>query len=332
MGTGVVLGVLLAWGPGAFGVVASAYAQDAKQDSKKLPLEGPATPRAIPHHGPDSPIDPNQLGVPNPNLPPQLQRQYAHPDSYLPYGYRQTGPEFSHTGLSGSHHNFGHDIGHDLGHDVGHFGGHYSPYSYDYGFGSYYRYGGPYDYYDAEEAYRYGVTAGRRFAQYEFEADLGLHSYLDAMARGQEAFTKGDYAQAVRGFVLAVRLNQGDPASRVSAANALIALGRYHEAVALLRRAFELQPRLAYLPIDLRSDYGNKDDFYKHVAAVQQAAEKTGNDADAWFALGYCYYFSGHIDKAASALRQAVKLRPHDPLFQSLNDLARISTPADLHE
>lgn len=192
-------------------------------------------------------------------LPRALRQDYALPDPNLPGGYRQSPPVSRYYQRGGRPYGWGR----------------YSarPYSYDYGYGSYWRYLDPYDPYLFERVYRQGVTDGRWFEQYERELELGLNTYLKAFEFGHEAFSKGEYDRAARGYILAARQNQGDPASRLCAGNALIALGRYDEAAQLLRRAFELQPRMAYLPLDLRDEYGRAEDFHQHLSKVKTAAE-----------------------------------------------------------
>ncbi|MCG3131954.1 MAG: hypothetical protein FLDDKLPJ_02764 [Phycisphaerae bacterium] len=192
-------------------------------------------------------------------LPRALRQDYALPDPNLPGGYRQSPPVSRYYQRGGRPYGWGR----------------YSarPYSYDYGYGSYWRYLDPYDPYLFERVYRQGVTDGRWFEQYERELELGLNTYLKAFEFGHEAFSKGEYDRAARGYLLAARQNQGDPASRLCAGNALIALGRYDDAAQMLRRAFELQPRMAYLPLDIRDEYGQAEDFHQHLSKVKTAAE-----------------------------------------------------------
>jgi Flp pilus assembly protein TadD len=147
------------------------------------------------------------------------------------------------------------------------------------------------------------------------------------MARGKKAFEAGDYALAARQFLLAATLDQGDPASRLAAAHALVAVGTFEPAVRLLRRAFELQPRLVYLPLQIRGAYGNPDHFALHLTALREAARNDENNPGIWFLLGYFGYYSDHMAEAADALERAAKLRPTDGLIQQLFELASLSAP-----
>jgi len=174
-----------------------------------------------------------------------------------------------------------------------------------------------------DNAYHEGYGAGRDAERYEIQAERGFAAYQEAMAGGHEAFVQGDYGLAARQFLLAAALNQGDPASRVCAANAQVALGEYESAGRLIERAFELQPKLVYLPMDIRAAYGQVDDFDRHLAALRQAAEGASDDADLWFLLGYDYFYSKAMARAADALKRAADLRPESRLFAQLAELAR---------
>lgn len=280
--------------------------------------------------------DPYRLGPDGRPLPPQLQRDYALPDPRLPWGYRQPRDPYQdrwsyHPYYLGPYYGYG-PVPYDRPYA-------YPPYrdgeghAWDYGYGSYYRPYPPRDGYDRygyayEEAYHRGVEDGRRFVQFERQAELGLASYLQAMETGLNAFAAADYSGAARSFALAARLNQGDAASRIHAAHALFALGRYHEAVPLLRRAFELQPKIAYFTVDMREDYADRADFDKHLAALTQACEASADDADLKLLLGYCRHFGGDQAGAARTLSEAAELRRGDRLIDLLNEVAGMSSPA----
>ena len=151
--------------------------------------------------------------------------------------------------------------------------------------------------------------------------------YRRAMVDGHGAFALGEYGPAARHFLLAATLNQGDPAARLCAAHAQIALGNYDAAARLLRRALELQPRIAYLPIDVRKAYGKPGDFGKHVAALLEAVKGDADDAELHFLLGYYYFFSDDMAKAARSLGEAAKLAPRDSVIRLLADVAKLTAP-----
>ncbi len=179
---------------------------------------------------------------------------------------------------------------------------------------------------ELEDAYWDGVRDGRDLERVEIQAEKGLSGYRRAMWDGHAAFSAGQYGPAARNFLLAATLNQGDPAARVCAAHSQTALGRYETAVRLLHRAFELEPRMAYLPIDIRKAYGQPGDFAKHLEKLSSHTEAQPENADGWLLLGYYYFFSNDTERAAMALRTAQRLRPNDPLTELLYDVARMTT------
>jgi len=181
---------------------------------------------------------------------------------------------------------------------------------------------------ELDEAYRHGVEDGRTVQRLETQADQGRSSYRRAMDDGYAAFTAGRYRWAARHFELAATLNQGDPSSRLCAAHALTALGHYDSAVRILRRAFDLEPRIVYLPVDIREAYGVRSDFEKHRESLRTAAEDQRESADLWLLLGYYYYFSDDVERASAALALAGTLRADDKLVSVLASAALPSASA----
>ncbi len=180
---------------------------------------------------------------------------------------------------------------------------------------------------ELEQAYQRGLEDGRQLERYDVQTEGNPSTYLGAMSRGKGAFEAGDYALAARQFLLATTLDQGDPASRLAAAHALVALGTFEPAVRLVRRAFELEPRLVYLPLQIQGAYGNPKHFALHLTALREAARNDENNPDIWFLLGYFGYYSDHMADAADALEHAATLQPTDKLIQQLFKLASMSVP-----
>jgi tetratricopeptide (TPR) repeat protein len=150
------------------------------------------------------------------------------------------------------------------------------------------------------------------------------------MADGHAAFLEGQYGVAARYFLLSATLNQTDPTSRLCAAHTQIALGHFDVAAKLLRRAFEIQPLLVYLLMDVRGAYGELGDFDDHLAFLRATVEKEPVGADQLFVLGYFLYFSNNEVEAAGVLARALKLAPNDPVLQSFAEVARLTTPATM--
>lgn len=201
-----------------------------------------------------------------------------------------------------------------------------------------YRYGGwrsPYGgydgYYDPQHTFDGGYISGfhdgRRFQRWEERAERGSNSYLKAMKTGSLRFRAGDYPTAVRQFILAAELNQGDAASRLHVVHALTAVEQYAAAVPALRRALQLQPKIVYLPLDIRTEYGVVGDFEKHVSRLAAAAREADTDAGLWLLLGYYHFYSGRGADAHQALRRAAELAPTDSATRRLLDVAKLSAP-----
>ncbi|MCK4659556.1 MAG: hypothetical protein KAV82_08550 [Phycisphaerae bacterium] len=206
----------------------------------------------------------------------------------------------------------------------------YRPYHEDryggWGYGDYGHGGHTFD-----RGYWEGHRDGRRFADWERRAEMGRRSYADAMNSGLRAFRNGEYPAAVRDFIRAAKVNQGDPASRIHAAHALVAIGRYPEALPALRRAFQLQPKIAYLALDIRRDYGAKADFQAHLKGIEDAAEKARNDPGLWLLLGYYQFFSARETAALASLTRSNELAPGDFLTEALLAAARMVAPVPGH-
>ncbi|MCP4590682.1 MAG: hypothetical protein GY842_08055 [bacterium] len=178
-----------------------------------------------------------------------------------------------------------------------------------------------------DRGYDEGRRDGRRYAEWERRNELGRRSYADAMSDGLQSFRGGDYSQAVRNFIRAAKINQGDPASRIHAGHAMVAIGRYYEALPALRRAFQLQPKIAYLALDIRRDYGDPADFRAHTQALRTAAEEENDDPALWLLLGYHQFYSGREADALESLTKADKLGPGDFMTEALLDAAERIAP-----
>ncbi len=183
----------------------------------------------------------------------------------------------------------------------------------------------PTEYFD--DGYVDGFRDGRRFQDWQKQAEIGQASYLKAMRQGVAAFQAGDYGAASRQFILAARLNQGDPTARLRIAHALVALGHYDDAAPALRRALQLQPRLVYLPLDIRGEYGQRGDFLTHLAKLESSAQGADDDPDLWLLLGYYQFFSGRQTEAVGSLKRARTLAPDDSTTKLMHQAVYLSVP-----
>lgn len=199
------------------------------------------------------------------------------------------------------------------------------PSQYGYGYEDYY--GDDY----TGESYRFGFNRGYdrgRFDKVGTERQESLlKNAITAMDRGLVAFREGRYRDAVDAFRLASETNQGDPTAHIYAGHALFAVGRYHDGVKYIRRAMELQPRIAYLNYDLRGDYRDRREFDRQLADLRGALELSPRDSDRLFMLGYILYYSGQREEAYPILERLCRLNPEDTVSGRLMDNAK---PADV--
>lgn len=164
------------------------------------------------------------------------------------------------------------------------------------------------------DTYRFGFNRGYDYGRFiskstEQQDAIIIHA-LDAMDRGLKLFKEGRYRQAIDAFKLAAETNQGDPAARIYAAHALFATGRYREAMPFLKRAFELQPKLAVLDYDMRGDYGRREDFESQVKALESALAQSPSSVERLIMLGYVRFYSGQKDAAFDPLTRASQIDP----------------------
>ncbi|MGB0714552.1 MAG: tetratricopeptide repeat protein [Phycisphaerae bacterium] len=143
------------------------------------------------------------------------------------------------------------------------------------------------------------------------QAQRSLDEYLFFITGAEQAFQSGNYASAAQNYLLACELNQADPTAYLGAAQALVATGRYPQAGKRLRRALDLQPKIANFPIDLRSAYGKRTDFESHLQQLQQSTEDSENPLQ-WFLLAFYLHNSGAPGLAEDILGFARMLAPED--------------------
>lgn len=176
--------------------------------------------------------------------------------------------------------------------------------------------------YALDPSYQSGYRTGEYLAEQWLARDRNLlKTARISLQNGTALFRAGRYQEALDAYRLAGSSNHGDAAARLLAGHTYFALGRYHSAMAFIRRAFELQPKISQIEYDLRDDYGNKADFTQHLEALKQAASTRPKDVEIWTLMGYVHRYSGNRAESISALKQAYKIAPKDRLIQSMLDL-----------
>ena len=131
-----------------------------------------------------------------------------------------------------------------------------------------------------------------RFRQFN-ETDMAerkqrvLSAHAKALAEGTAHLRAGRYRHAMIALTLAAELNQGDPACRVHLAQAQVALGHDAEAAKTLRRALQLQPLLAELPLNLARQYPHPEVLDEDTTALARRLAARTPTAEELFLLGF---------------------------------------------
>ena len=132
--------------------------------------------------------------------------------------------------------------------------------------------------------------------------------HRDEMIKGEQAFRKGKYAEALAHFETARQLSSDSPESLLSLARASFALaeGSYAKTAEYLLRTLEIVPELPLVHVFPRSFYGQADDYRRHSKNLADYAKSKPDDAQAQFLLGYLRWRQGKADEARAALGRAL--------------------------
>ena len=181
----------------------------------------------------------------------------------------------------------------------------------------------PYDGYQYTSPVGESYDQGRQLERYRQEElylreQLTLLSYSDLFDHGLEMFRAGRYGQAARLFTAAADANHEDAASRIHAAQSLLAVGQYDEALIHVHRAFELAPQLLNMPLDLAADYNDHNDYRQQLAALETHVRDHPTDTRAAVLLAYARFFSPRPTDAAADMARIKPLAQRDPFVRKL--------------
>jgi serine/threonine protein kinase/Tfp pilus assembly protein PilF len=160
----------------------------------------------------------------------------------------------------------------------------------------------------ATEAFGRAKTAVTR----ALEIDSGLseaHSALGYLKYGAEY----DWAGAERELKRAIELNPNSGVVHDHYGLMLSGLERYDEAIAMQRRAHELDP-LAHR-MDVATTLLRAGRYGEALDAIQRVVASDPHFALAHATLGWAYLLRGQMDQGISALQQALALSPESTLF-----------------
>lgn len=155
--------------------------------------------------------------------------------------------------------------------------------------------------------------------------DRLLSAHEKSVRAGVAQLRAGNARKALIALSMAAELNQGDPACRIHLMQAQVALGQNVDAAASLRRALELQPKLAYLDLDLGASFSSEEDWNKRVDDLAADVKAHGGKHDVRFLLGYLEFQRGDYDNAHREFVSAAALSPRDELTKKYLQLTRPS-------
>lgn len=127
--------------------------------------------------------------------------------------------------------------------------------------------------------------------------------------QGDVEFVARRFAQALSRYREAATAARDLGEAQFRQGFALIAVGRYADAVKAFQRGLRLDPDWPESEFRLDDLYGvNKPAKLEHLDALRKAVAAHPHDADLLFLLGVCLYFDGQMDAAAPFLRRAANV------------------------
>ncbi len=127
--------------------------------------------------------------------------------------------------------------------------------------------------------------------------------------QGDVEFVARRFAQALSRYRDAATAARDLAEAQFRQGFALIAMGRYADAVKAFEHGLKFDPDWSDSGFRLDDLYGvNKPAKLEHLDALRKAVAAHPHDADLLFLLGVCLYFDGQIDAAALLLRRAANV------------------------
>lgn len=180
------------------------------------------------------------------------------------------------------------------------------------------------------DAYLAGRMDQFNFERYEFNIlDMNrrkeriLSNQQKALVLGLERLRDGDYARSVVALSMAADLDQGDPACRIHLAQARLALGHYDEAGKVLRRALQLQPKLAYADLHIERYYPTEQTLESLTNQLVATLRSRRVSADELFLAGYLEYQRGRFTAAYNAFSRVAESMRDDSLTRVFLGITR---------
>lgn len=137
--------------------------------------------------------------------------------------------------------------------------------------------------------------------------------FVRAIVLGDMHFKEGNYEGADEQYVLAQKRAPSNPVGWLAAGHARFAMGEYAKAAKAVRSGLAAFGKISSVNMDRRDFYGDPDQFYDQLAKLEEFARQNPEHGEAFFLLGYNYYFSGRATLARKAFERALELQPKDP-------------------
>ena len=134
----------------------------------------------------------------------------------------------------------------------------------------------------------------------------------------RDAFTKGDYSQALQFTEQAIGSIPNDPVLHEFGALCLFAQGNYSRAAAVLNAVLAVSPGMDWTT--LSGLYPNVDTYTQQLRKLEAFTTDKPDDAAARFVLAYHYLVVGHTDAAIDELKVVVEKQPGDQVAKRMLD------------
>ncbi len=144
--------------------------------------------------------------------------------------------------------------------------------------------------------------------------------YQVEMTRGTEAFARGDFAAATKGFKEAAIIDPRSAEARYSLSVSAFAQGKYAFSAFALRRAVVLDASKSNL--DLPAAFGGPEVLKGYVEHLESELKTAPSDPDLLLVHGFVMLRTGDAAAAAESLDKALAILPQDRATKTLHEEA----------
>ena len=137
--------------------------------------------------------------------------------------------------------------------------------------------------------------------------------FIRALLLGDMHFKEGNFEGAEEQYLIAQKRKPGSAVPMLAIGHARFAMRDYAGAAKGLRSGLAAYGKLSSLSMDRRDFYAEPKTFYAHLAALEKFVEQHPDDSNAFFVLGYNYYFSERSSLSKEAFERTLELQPNDP-------------------